>query len=85
MLAGKLIGFGSANSVCIFRSIPVSAGDSLASRSDLGARGSMAILARVLQRLGGQWERKKKPPERLRPRGAGDTVLFRERLDGAPW
>ena len=28
--------------------------------------------------------RKKKPPERLRPRGAEDTILFRERLDGAP-
>jgi len=28
---------------------------------------------------------KKKPPERLRPRGAEDTTLFRERLDGSRW
>lgn len=34
--------------------------------------------------MGQESMRKKKPPERLRPRGAEDTGLFRERLDATP-
>ena len=39
--------------------------------------------SRSAQRENGAVKRKKRPPERPRPRGAKDTTLFREQLEGS--